>query len=151
VKKVSDLPDFIERLRIFDGAAWYVTVTPGEGIEQPDAPPSAFHRVSLDGHDDRLVQEEKSVIGNYAVGARGFAYQLDPEGVRWTNLEEGIILPLNDAVPLVYLDDGSLILRHMNALTLYNVVERKERVIAPISTSMAVFLFPHPTSTIPSL
>lgn len=60
-----------------DGAFWYVTVTPGPGIEFGPSGPSAIHRVGTDGKDVEVAQDAEGAIDGVLPGPDGrFAYTI---------------------------------------------------------------------------
>lgn len=141
ISEIAALPQYIERLRVTsqDESVHYVTVTPGQGIEQPDTPPSEIHAVSRGG-DEVIVYENAAVIGNYAIGQQSFAYNIvDHNRIEWFEQGATGTLSFADAAPLMYLDDGSLVLRHGQFITAYNVKSHSEKILTPVASSTAIF------------
>lgn len=71
VTRVAYLSDTYERLTLDHGAAYYVTVTPGEGLEAIDSPPSSMIRVQRNGTVETLATEPNLLIDRLIVNEVG--------------------------------------------------------------------------------
>lgn len=71
VMKRATLSEMVGDVAAGGGFAWYVTVTPGEGIEFGPRGPSEIHRVSADGSDAVVARDEQSALESLSVGPAG--------------------------------------------------------------------------------
>lgn len=67
VRAVSSLPETAARIEMRDGGLWYVTLTPGEGLESEPTPPSELHKLASDGKDATPMIFPTMVIARYVV------------------------------------------------------------------------------------
>ena len=73
ITELVKLPDGAAEFRAGGSAFWYVTVTPGEGIELGPRGPSALHRVTQDGADLAASEEADAIIEDALVSPSGNA------------------------------------------------------------------------------
>lgn len=138
VRLVAHVPGYIERVRAEKDSVWFVEVTPGPGLEQPDQPPTKLHRLSDRGVDEIVAQEERSVIGSYVVQSRSmWAYQTDDGHVRLVSRDG--VRSLGEGTPLLFLDASHLVLRRGNALVVRDLERMTDYRLPSFSDQAAVF------------
>lgn len=138
VRRVAQLPEFIEHVRVEDGAVWYVRVTPGEGLEQPAMPPTELHRVTPDGRDEAVVSESGEVITGYAILTPALlAYQTEKGGA--VLVSDGKAVSLGKGMPLLFLNEEHLLIMRDGAVFMRHLDENAETPIPSITGPSAVF------------
>jgi hypothetical protein len=114
--RVSDLaivPDEAAGFFVGAGSVWYVTVTPGQGIESGPVGPSDVHRVTLTGEDRVVAHEDADAIESVAVcpaeatGTATFFYQVNNHLIQ--SGSDGKRTDLGVARALGWSSDGELI------------------------------------------
>lgn len=75
VTQLKELPETATEFAARDGAFWYVTATPGPGIELGPRGPSEVRRVGMDGTEEVVSRNENDAIEAFMPGPDGrFAY-----------------------------------------------------------------------------
>ncbi len=121
VRDVSTIPDEAEHISAQSGALFYVTLTPGPGLESPPVPPSSLSQLSSDGEtrtvttfdDDSILQYLVDGSGEYPhllQTESGRAYAIDGEGSRSDLGDTDAILLFLDAKRVLIRRDSNLIL-----------------------------------------
>lgn len=113
VRKLATLPDTALFLEVQHGALWYITASPGEGIESEPAPPSEAHRIRADTGDDRVVREDSRLILHVVPSKNdAVAYLTDDGQVTFLpTAQTASKIALGKRQPLLFLDDGRLVMR----------------------------------------
>lgn len=138
VRRVAQLPEFIEHVRVEDGAVWYVRVTPGEGLEQPAMPPTELHRVTMDGRDEAVVSEEGDVIARYVVQTPTvLAYQTEKGNL--VLVSGGKAESLGRGTPVLFLNEEHLLILRDGALFMRHLDESTETPLPTVGSGSAVF------------
>jgi hypothetical protein len=116
VTSLKALPEEADGFSAGDGSFWYVTVTPGQGIELPSRGPSVVHRIGVDGEDAKVAQDADSAIDGLLPGTgTRFAYTVGGtlflvQGAGSSNVGTGI--------PIGWTDDGRLLVSRTGKLVL---------------------------------
>ncbi|MCR4278764.1 MAG: hypothetical protein NUV81_02555 [bacterium] len=127
VHDVAVLPDIAEQIVIQNGALWYVTLTPGPGLESPPEPPSTLHSVALGGEDTVVYTFKNDAIRRFIIGSTGDIAIQGESGT--TEYLKGIDVPassIEKGMPLLFVREGELLLRRDNSLFLRDVESKKE-------------------------
>lgn len=120
-RALAPLPETIVSLFGRGGAVWYVTATPGEGLESPPKAPSELRRIGSDGSDQLVAKDELHVFLMVVSGPDGrFAFTTD-DGKSAAALEDGTHVSLGKRRPLVFLPDGRILLRDGFSLVLFDL------------------------------
>ncbi|MEN9557980.1 MAG: hypothetical protein RL141_349, partial [Candidatus Parcubacteria bacterium] len=116
VQTLAPLPELAEGFSVGGTSVWYVTATPGEGIEFGPSGPSAIHRILWPGRgpdvarvgtDMVVAQEPVALIGSLHVNADGrYAYTA---GGRLMLGYEKALVDAGTGSFLGWTDDGRLI------------------------------------------
>ncbi|MEK7655723.1 MAG: hypothetical protein AAB386_03530 [Patescibacteria group bacterium] len=115
VRVVASLPETATRIEIHDGGLWYVTLTPGEGLESEPAPPSELHRLMVEGKDSTLMVSPVTVISRYVVvGGNLVATQNEKGKIYYSSSTEGVVA---EGVLLDATADGKLLIRNGEKLS----------------------------------
>jgi hypothetical protein len=114
VNELVQVPEEAAAFSVGAGSVWYVTVTPGQGIESGPTGPSEVHRVSLNGEDRVAAHEEDvqaieslTVRPNVPADPLPFAYRVGDRLI-WSDAS-GTRTDLGSARALGWSADGGLI------------------------------------------
>src|SRR3989338_71206 len=108
ITELLKLPENAVEFKAGAESFWYVTVTPGEGIELGPRGPSELHRVSADATDTVVSKEEGSVIERVSLGPDGTAVFVAGGTLMRVNTD-GKVVNAGPGIPLGGTDDGELI------------------------------------------
>jgi hypothetical protein len=114
---LAALPEIAEGFTVGNGSLWYVTATPGEGIEFGPSGPSAIHRVGTDGTDVVVVREPSALIESLSVSDEGmYAYTVG--GTLMLGRQKALV-NAGTGMPVGWTDDSRLlVVDAQRALTL---------------------------------
>jgi hypothetical protein len=147
VMPVAVLPDTAEHFSLRDGALWYVTAEPGEGLESPPGPPSSLHRVERSGKDERVADEPERVVTAYVARGHRFGYATDDGTMTVRMGSSDLAYPAGGGTPLLMPDETHLVIRRDNALILKDVITgREDTLLSRIENGTMVFDLPPDTS-----
>lgn len=119
IRALAQLPDSLLSLDGWNGAVWYVTATPGPGIESDPVPPSDVHRVDASG-DTLIAHEDSKLILSAVPGANGTLAYLSNDGSATLLKSNASTASLDKHRPLLFLSDGHLLIRDGFKLSLYS-------------------------------
>lgn len=116
VEVLATLPEVVGGFAAGGGAFWYVTASPGPGIEFGPQGPSAIHRVRAAGDDAVVAGDDVFIVDAFLVGPLGgYAYVMD--GTLFVG-KDGAPVPAGTGVPIGWSDDGrALVLNAQGALS----------------------------------
>ncbi len=141
VQPVSQPPDFIEQLKLIDGNAWYIEVTPGAGLEQADQAPTTLHRVTSAGVDSVVADEPAAVITSFSIHSTSLlAYQTDDSVAHLISQDRASTI--GNGTPLVFLDDTHLVLRREQNLIVHNLATSTDEPLPPTASHDILFALP---------
>ncbi len=106
VRELARLPDAIFSLEARRGAIWYITASPGEGIESEPVPPSELHRISPVDGDRLIARDEKRLILEAVPGPKGDVAIYFNDGTTELSGQN-----LGKRHPLLFLENGQLVMR----------------------------------------
>lgn len=112
------LPDTAMTVVYRDGRFWYITVTPGPGLESPPMPPSELFTLEpglMDPPNRSWIKDQDHVITGFTFVGTGMmngeiAYVRD-DGQAFIRVPGGTTTPIGKIRPLLFLDEDHLLLR----------------------------------------
>lgn len=115
---VGILPDTAMTVVYRDGRFWYITVTPGPGIESPPMPPSELFSMEpglMDPPNRSWIKDQDHIIAGFAFVGTGMmngeiAYVRD-DGQAFIRVPGGTTTPIGKIRPLMFLDEDHLLIR----------------------------------------
>ena len=119
IRALAQLPDNLLSLEGWNGAVWYATATPGQGIESDPVPPSEIHRVDTSG-DTLMAHEDTKLVLSVVPGVSGMLAYLSNDGSGSVVMSNGDVKSLGEHRPLLFLHDGHLLIRDGFKLSLYS-------------------------------
>lgn len=138
VEALASLPEIVSGFSTGGGAFWYVSASPGPGIEFGPQGPSAIHRVRAAGDDVVVAQDAERVVEAFLVNPSGtYAYVVG--GMLFMGQEESS-LPVGTAgVPIGWSDDGRiLVLDGQGAISLVSVGGVREETAAVLPPGVSI-------------
>ncbi|MBI5654432.1 hypothetical protein HZC53_02130 [Candidatus Uhrbacteria bacterium] len=122
MRPLAPLPDDAVYLEVRAGAVWYATAVLGEGIESPPMGPSDLHRITSNGQDVIVAQDDSRVFQIVVANDRGdFMYATDDGQAYYQKSgDTGSRKALSERRPLLILRDGRLVLREGFKVVLYD-------------------------------
>lgn len=108
VTSLAQVPEDAWLFRVTDGSVYYATAVPGEGLESPQAAPSAIWRVGLGGKAEKIVDEPNSVIQSFLGKRDRLVYSLQDGTCKMS--QNGMTKTLGKGLPILDLaNDGVLV------------------------------------------
>ncbi|MEK7116398.1 MAG: hypothetical protein AAB879_03320 [Patescibacteria group bacterium] len=113
VRMLATLPENVLFLEARRGAMWYITASSGEGIESEPIPPSELHRITVLHGDELVVRTAARLVVIGVGGPRNDVAYLtnDGQAIYRKIGDDASNVALGKRYPLLFLDDGRLVMR----------------------------------------
>lgn len=107
LQELGALPELVGDFAAGGGAFWYVTATPGLGIEFGPRGPSALHRIALDGGEAVVARHVTDVLEGLSVSVDG-AYAYRVGGTLFVGRDETSV-NAGTGIPIGWSDDDRVL------------------------------------------
>jgi len=144
VAELALLPDSVVWVEGRGTSVWYVTAEQGEGIESEPRPPSELHRVTVRG-DMLVLRDQQHVFNSVIPGAGDRIAFVTNDGQSYLVHvgDSSLRTSLGTRQPLLFLDDGRIVLRNGFDLVLFEPSSGAGKKIGVLPEGkVAVFLLP---------
>jgi hypothetical protein len=147
---MGTLPDTAMTVTYRDGHFWYITITPGPGIESPPQPPSELFSLEpglVDPPNRSWVRSEGHIITGFTFMGTGMmnglvAYIQD-DGQSFIRAPGGGTTPIGKVRPLMFLDEERLLIRDGYTLYVHDIPSGKVRKLGVLPEgSIRIFYDP---------
>ena len=127
IRDVAVLPDTAEQVSIQNGTLWYVTLTPGPGLESSPEPPSSLHSVNQKGEDVVVFELKNDTILRFVIGStENIAIQGESGITEYLKSVDSSVVEIGKGVPLLFVREGELLIRRDNSLILLDIEKKQE-------------------------
>ena len=114
IREAAVITEDLNPLVAGQGAAWFSSFMPGEGIESPPHGPSNLIKIGRDGTSQSVATEPNVIVAAVLGPTAAYAYQIDDGGLHAVSGQGDL---RRDGRPLLWLDDQHLLFAQ--GVTLY--------------------------------